>query len=660
MGVTQLETPVSLDRPRLQTEDDDSDGSTTASPSSPGRQFVPLGTRDPVTPTRASREEGPQHSPPLNRKRDPKPGLSPNATPRPLPLTGSTVFPVHVSSPSFTLHPFSLDRGPRPLAPFGRPDDAGRDESPRPSRALLTQPPLGRASRPSTLVQDADGYISILAPSPVIPVSHPFSTLAVPLTRPSTPPRVADPLHASQAAPTPFNPPPRTTSPVPALPHTEPTNLHLPPSMPDQAPDSTPRHDDVRSAMAQLAKLPDFDDEGKPVREAEWRYKFLVATRTLSDADKAQMWADKLVYEGEAHEWLCTLQNSSEPDKNEATKDWSKLLPLIEKRWPTPKRDPDAYAEHLRQRWDSSVFSPADMAADWADEACMNRPQEVWARQHLTKGNACGSAGRDLVYQTTHHALPSWVVSLLPKKRRYGTDFEQLCQDIGELTSRELHEAYTRERTMELLVAAQNLSLNDPRPTTRTPLIRRQPPKAVAETTPPTMLPARPAQVTFAQPLQSALKPRDAPPHLGESATQSQARLTATFPKLVAPDTPEERARHKALVTAWKTDPNNSGQKPSMTRPYPLSPGTYEQTRDICVKCGRAKHRVMECEDPSKWLREEERLMRGAIVRSLSQPRGSFRPAPASATVVRDTNQLEEEEDPYTDYYDESENEGGW
>ncbi|KAF8602981.1 hypothetical protein BDV93DRAFT_556907 [Ceratobasidium sp. AG-I] len=84
------------------------------------------------------------------------------------------------------------------------------------------------------------------------------------------------------------------------------------------------KNEDLRAARVALAKLDNFDDKGKSMREAEWRHQFIIATRDLDDTQRAQLWADKLVYEGEAYKWLGNLTRGTADEQADVV-DWAKL-----------------------------------------------------------------------------------------------------------------------------------------------------------------------------------------------------------------------------------------------------------------------------------------------------------------------------------------------
>ncbi|QRV97202.1 Retrovirus-related Pol polyprotein from transposon [Ceratobasidium sp. AG-Ba] len=432
---------------------------------------------------------------------------------------------------------------------------------------------------------------------------------------------------------------------------------------------------DFRAAQANLSRLPRFNDDMDPMRESEWRHHFTVATRGVTDEEQAQLWADWLVYEGVAYDWLESLQRSGASGLADS-QDWSKLRPLIEARWPTPVRDPFVLAEQKRHRWDNSIFRVEDVLAALKDKSNPVRPHEVWATQHLSQGKDRGSSNDDLVHDTLKRAIPPWMISLLPKRSRYGSDFEGLCKDIGELSSAEIVNAHSVDQAVHSI---QNLALGpSSKPVARTPAVspypsslRRAPtPVPNAPSSPfsqgpipaPSFAPTRAPQVAFA-PLPPETPARnqpscDNPPHMPDSnapmaaqapQTPSQRTMRDPVPELV-PNTLEERTRYNTLVSKFN---NKYGIRatPTMSKPYPLTPGTFKQTRDVCVRCGQS-----------------EQSMRMAIVGSLWRPNARAGTVPGTPTpgqrFVRDTAQLEEDEEeiPYTEHF-ESENEeapAGW
>ncbi|QRW03526.1 Retrovirus-related Pol polyprotein from transposon [Ceratobasidium sp. AG-Ba] len=447
---------------------------------------------------------------------------------------------------------------------------------------------------------------------------------------------------------------------------------------------------DLRAARSSLGSLPRFNDDMDPMREAEWRHNFIVATRGVTDEERAQLWGDWLVFQGVAYDWYEALQQSGASGMADS-KDWTKLLPLIEARWPTPVRDPFVLAEQKRHRWDSSVFRVEVMLPALLDSSNATKPHEVWAKQHLSRGKDRGSSDADLVHDTLKRAIPAYLVQLLPKRAWYGSDFEGLCKDIGELSSEEIVNAHAINKAV---LSLQTLSIGAPveRSTPRTTTQVAPSFQAVFDAPPPT-IPApvftatqstgRAPQVTFATAAPETparnLPIRQTPPHLtapqpAATTVTATATLAAPVPQtplqrplrdpapdLVAENTPSERARYNGLVAEFHA--KFGDDTPNMSKPYPLSPGTFKQTRDVCIKCGRAFHTAVQCKDRSAWVPEEERTMRGVILGSLirSAKAGSMQGTPTPGPrFVRDTAQLEEEaeEEQLAQY--ESENEQGF
>ncbi|KAG9122102.1 hypothetical protein FRC07_001663, partial [Ceratobasidium sp. 392] len=337
---------------------------------------------------------------------------------------------------------------------------------------------------------------------------------------------------------------------------------------------------DLRDARANLRNLPRFNDDLDPVREVEWRRDFLIATRDVTDRERAQLWADHLVFEGVAFDWLETIKSSAAGLAD--SKDWSKLMIRIEQRWPTPVRDPLALAEQKRLRWDESTLRVEAMLADLLNHSNPVKPQETWAKQHFSKGRNVGYSDDLLVHLTVRRALPSWVVPMLPKKAKYGSDFDKLCKDIGQLASQELYSGHWLNKAAE---AMQGLTLNTPDepPSARVPvpatspfpssLRRSSASPALAPSTPlsrssPTSTlasnqPTARAQVSFApqtvpQTPDRGQASRDKPPHMpqttaGPAPQTPQTRpLRDPFPPLVAENTAEQRAHYSGQVKAWE------------------------------------------------------------------------------------------------------------
>ncbi|KAG8734331.1 hypothetical protein FRC11_005318 [Ceratobasidium sp. 423] len=229
-------------------------------------------------------------------------------------------------------------------APSGDPETSSEDESvyetatPRAEDVFdfelthptnpAASPPVNRHPRPGTISPAApttavslpeDLSTASLSPTPIL---HRSGTALSPLAHPMSrePPMFQPPLPVPKHTPT-----SRSSSQSTVAPH----SLLPPPTM--------PRSDveDLHLAYTRLEKLPDFDRDGKPMKEAAWRVKFLNATDEIDDKSRAKMWASKLEYDGDAYQWYIELKSSDDAAKQAATKDWSRLLPLIEEKWPT-------------------------------------------------------------------------------------------------------------------------------------------------------------------------------------------------------------------------------------------------------------------------------------------------------------------------------------
>ncbi|QRV96803.1 Retrovirus-related Pol polyprotein from transposon opus [Ceratobasidium sp. AG-Ba] len=444
---------------------------------------------------------------------------------------------------------------------------------------------------------------------------------------------------------------------------------------------------DARSTRSSLNSLPRFNDDMDPMREVEWRHNFIVATCGVTNEEHVQLWADWLVFQGVAWDWYKALQNKG-PTELADWKSWAKLETHIKNCWPTPVHDPFVLAEQKCLRWDNSVLKIKDMLPALLDKSNPIKPHEIWAKQHLLRGRDQGSSNGDLVHDTLKRAIPSWMVALLPKRSRYGSNFEGLCKDIGDLTSTKIIAAYDVHRAV---VSIQNLLLSSPaKPSIRTTATlypsslrcssTQVPPAqstiSVQNPIPaPVFAPARAPHVTFATSTPETparnQPARHNPPHMPGPATEQPATVPAPAPQTpnqhpmrdlvpdVIPNTAEERAKHKVLLAEFN---NKYGElaTPTMSKPYPLLPGTFKQTRDICIRCGRGFHTAIQCDNPNP-LPKSERGMRAAILGTLWRPSraGTIPGTPTpGARLVHDTAQLEEEDEvtQHVEYY-KSENE---
>ncbi|QRV94479.1 Retrovirus-related Pol polyprotein from transposon [Ceratobasidium sp. AG-Ba] len=354
---------------------------------------------------------------------------------------------------------------PTPVSLVGPKVSTPPVPSPNSSSPSLESLILAEASGPST-----PALVSADLPAPSVPFPSPGPGLpSYPIFSPSTPtptPRVRRLAKYS-------NPPcpslllvdclSRTyIAPVPIVTVSTP-QLAPPPSQPAQTAAMTSK--EAQAARANLTTLPRFNDDMDPMRKVKWWHNFTVATRGVPDNERAQLWSDWLVFQGVAFDWYESLQKKG-PTELADSKSWSKLLTHIESCWPTLVRDLFALAERKRHRWDNSVLRVKDMLATLQDESNPVKLHEVWAKQHYSQGKDRGSLNDDLVHDTIKQSIPPWVVALLPKRTRYGSDFEGLCKDIGELSVSKILNAYS---VHQAVAAFQNLALGTPaKPAART------------------------------------------------------------------------------------------------------------------------------------------------------------------------------------------------
>ncbi|QRV83020.1 hypothetical protein RhiJN_11036 [Ceratobasidium sp. AG-Ba] len=444
---------------------------------------------------------------------------------------------------------------------------------------------------------------------------------------------------------------------------------------------------DLRAARRALAdSVKDFDDKGKPCSEEEWRYKFKRATREVSTKQRAELWEDCLAFKGEAYNWL--QAQKKHPDNAKLVGDWNTLEPLIEARWPTPVPDQDAYEEAQRAQFMNSrmdIQAWQDILRDPTNPA---RPQQQWATQHRARGMACNSTDRDQVLHTLNYSLPSFVIPLLPNGRSYAKEFDKLCKHIGELSNRDLYDAW-RDRTLLEAVGSLSISYTPPpssSPVPHTPSFA-SPGAARVASTPmtPSVTPATPrrgSQVSFgeipqtvsAQTVPPPIPPpafsspiRQPPPHMPSTPAPTPVPAAAAAPattpsRPTVPNTPSDQARYRALKLAYT-------EKFGMARPtpeehFPLTPGLLQPGPGVCFRCGIGIHGSVEC--PNAPLDERKRFMRSSILNPRAAARrqgraGTVPGTPTPAPRPRKTFQLETTtEDPLagweTDHY-ESENE---
>ncbi|KAG8731040.1 hypothetical protein FRC11_005276 [Ceratobasidium sp. 423] len=397
------------------------------------------------------------------------------------------------------------------------------------------------------------------------------------------------------------------------------------------------------AAIKALNAIGQFEDDGQPMKEAEYRRSFTFATSGCTDEDIAELWGMNLKYEGAAFYWYHQLTSSDE-GKQAATK-WSTLLPRIEERWNTPVIDLKAYTRRTRNEWDARTFDIGGMLDGLKDPGAPAKPHLTWASQHKALGLRIDTSNASRVADTLR-ILPPYLINLLPKTDQYDEDFAGLMADIGGLSSRRVLDAYetwTAVQSMQRLSfdhthgSRSNPRLQNPTPTpTSRTRYASQPMHAVPQTQPnrhvhfvappavsdragslPPLQLLNPA--TAAQPVRYSSVPlqrpalRDPPPHVksepppspprARSSSREPADRSATSRTTVSrplgrfiEDTPEARQAHQHDLAEWRRR-HPSGFAP-LSDPVPLTPGTYEQTAELCVRCARENHMATLCDGP--------------------------------------------------------------
>lgn len=440
------------------------------------------------------------------------------------------------------------------------------------------------------------------------------------------------------------------------------------------------------AAFKVLRALGQFEDDGQPMSEAEYRRSFITATLDCADEDIAQLWQLNLRYGSPAFYWYHKLVATTAG--RQAADKWSTLEPKIEEQWATPKLDFAAYNRRTREEWRAHAFNIEEMLDELMDPKTNIKPHLVWANRHKALGKRVNSTDEDRVSKTIE-VLPRFIINLLPKTDQYEEDFTQLMEDIGELSSSSIVDAYLTRATLEM--AMQNLSVAQaytrptvkqptphPAPSTRYPastpqqqslsgnprhvhFVRQTAPSDKATSLPPLQLHTPEASLQRIRQLSAPpghrQTTREPPPHVKQERSPSPPRVrahsrepaegsamsrrTVSRPpsRPLAEDTQDNREAHALLVAEWLRR-NPRGTAP-LSDPYPLSPGTYEQTIDLCLKCARGYHFSTACPNP-EIITEQERSYRHKLLNQLkrSQP-GRGR----SATPAYDSYLVELDED---------------
>ncbi|CUA74373.1 Retrovirus-related Pol polyprotein from transposon 17,6 [Rhizoctonia solani] len=427
-----------------------------------------------------------------------------------------------------------------------------------------------------------------------------------------------------------------------------------------------------------LSSIGRFDNDERPMKEAEYRHMFLFATSGCTDEDIAQLWEANLKFEGAAFYWYSQLVST--PEGKAAAAKWSTLKDKVEEQWNTPPIDLTAYRQNMRLEWDGHTFDIESMLDKLTDPGAMVKPHLAWANRHLALGRRVNSTPEDCVSKTLSN-LPRYIINMLPNTDQYVDDFKQLMIDLGALLSSSIVNAYLTHTTIDAIKRFQLeescSSITPARQTSRgsayPPKTRYQPaqPQVQAAPTqklaprfmlPPTII-GRPTSVPPSQ-LQSseaaALRlrqqsappapTRDPPPHFKLEQSPPRLCMSSTKPaERLIMDSREARNQQQELEAEWlERNPRGSGP---MSDPFPLSPGTYEQTAELCVKCAVGNHFTTLCKAPNP-VSEPKRIYRAKLAKQLRGPRRdssrgrSTGPAPFEGYLVDYDN---EDSDPKAD-----------
>ncbi|CUA71180.1 Retrovirus-related Pol polyprotein from transposon 412 [Rhizoctonia solani] len=368
------------------------------------------------------------------------------------------------------------------------------------------------------------------------------------------------------------------------------------------------------AAIKALTSIGRFDDDERPMKEAEYRRMFLLATSGCTDEDIAQLWEANLKFEGAAFYWYSQLVST--PEGRAAAAKWSTLKDKVEEQWNTPPIDLTAYRRNTRLEWDAHTFDIEAMLDELMDPGAMVKPHLVWANRHLALGRRVNSTSEDCVSKTLLN-LPRYIVNMLPSTDQYVDDFKQLMTDLGALSSSSIVDAYCTHTTINAMQRFQ-LEETKTRYQPAQPQVQAAPAQKPAPRfiLPPTII-DRPTSVPPSQ-LQSSeaatlrlrqqsappAPTRDPPPHFKLEQSPPRLRMSSTEPaeRLIV-DSREARDQQQVLEAEWlERNPRGSGP---MSDPFPLSPGTYEQTAELCVKCAVGNHFATLCKAPNPYSRCE-------------------------------------------------------
>ncbi|QRW07696.1 Retrovirus-related Pol polyprotein from transposon [Ceratobasidium sp. AG-Ba] len=440
----------------------------------------------------------------------------------------------------------------------------------------------------------------------------------------------------------------------------------------------------LQDAIAAVRKLKRFNGKGQPISEAEYRFYFIQATQGLADEEIAKLWINNIEYRSPAHVWLDTLRN--DPNRKDKAEKWSTLQPEIEKHWPSPPLDFDAQRDAYRRDWEEHRLDLQKIKEEIESGKAGTRPLQAWADEHKARARNVNSTDEDRVSKTIRVDLyDGWLVNLLPKRDGYHDRFDELMKDIGSVSLRALLAGWEQESVINSMrsmsVSAEASSYSTPsysRPSWRASNTSWQPlapPQTPTQSSTPhrTNTPAR--GVSFSplvqvsqpdatpppptRPLPQAPAARDEPPHMPLPPVPPATPQTPAGPvELVAsrvsrasqppagatliPDTPESRTQWRQKQQEWLS---THGQVwPELDKPYPLTPGTYEPTANLCTRCGKGNHHYLYCQAPiEESLGDLERDYRKKVRNALRYERraGSQPTTPTPGQRYRETNQVE-------------------
>ncbi|QRV96891.1 Retrovirus-related Pol polyprotein from transposon opus [Ceratobasidium sp. AG-Ba] len=558
------------------------------------------------------------------------------------PLSISSILKSIKSSPT-------LDQIPFPPSPAFGGYEPDSDLEPLPKTPVRPRPrrsSLPAVPKPSRIFRgQEDDSPRPNSPTSTGPRPRSSSSEDEPAASPST---VICSSSASQPAGNPAQPLPTLQAPSTAAPASIIMNSSsgsAPPSSGNAA-TSAPAssHSAVRDAMLLVQKLGPFSDGNSPMPKAKYRHHFKQYTFGLTDEETARVWVNKIEYASPAHMWYCTLTNT--PTKAKAVEKWPDLELEIETQWPTPQWDDEAHKTAMQDSWDNHFFEVmAELLARLKDWSNMTKPHQVWAEEHRALGKAVNSTNEDRVSKTIAK-LPPWLVNMLPKGDRYSDRFDELMNDVGALSSRQILYVYEREAAYEVLTTRFNQASIAPQPSYPKSTMPTSAP-AAAQGSPALKTTPRRSSLRFASAVQQTIIPlNDTPPEATPRALPLPPSRNNPPHMTAPPSTPQTPAgpissvisRVQACVPLTAgTKVDDSLQALAEYAPFPLSPGSLQQTLNLCPKCGVANHTVLECQARTRvdTLDEYERKYRESLQRSLSQEADNARRAgtqPATPT----------------------------